>query len=68
MAFAFFNPKRSWRWAIAPLVGQFVWMLLSEGPGNLLPLGVIVFGVLAVPPIITARIGAYLSTRWIRKA
>jgi hypothetical protein len=45
------------------MVGQFVWMLLSQGPGNLLPLGVIVFAVLSVPPIITARIGAFIATR-----
>ena len=52
MAFAFFGPKRSWRWGVLPMVGQFVWMLLSLGPGNLLPLGVIVFGVLSIPPTI----------------
>lgn len=53
-----FEPDRSWRWGVAPLAGQFVWMLLSQGPGNLLPLGVIVFGILAIPSIITARLGA----------
>ena len=46
-----------------PMVGQFVWMLISQGPGNLLPLGVIVFGVLSIPPIIAARIGAFFATR-----
>jgi hypothetical protein len=63
MAFAFFEPKRSWRWGVLPMVGQFVWMLISPGPGNLLPLGVIVFGVLSVPPIIAARIGAFIATK-----
>ena len=63
MAFAFFEPNRSWRWGVLPLVGQFVWMLLSPGPGNLLPLGVIVFAVLSVPPIIAARIGAFIATK-----
>jgi hypothetical protein len=56
MAFAFFEPNRSLTWGVLPLVGQFVWMLLSSGPGNILPFGVIVFGVLSVPPIIAARI------------
>ena len=37
-------------------------MLLMVGPGNLLPLGFIVFGVLAIPPILLARLGAYLET------
>lgn len=27
-----------------PFAGQLVWILLAQGPGNLLPLGVIVFG------------------------
>jgi hypothetical protein len=63
MTFAFFEPNRSWRWGGLPLVGHFVWMLLSQGPGNLLPLGVIVFGVLSVPPIIAARIGAFIARK-----
>jgi hypothetical protein len=66
MAFAFFEPNRSWKWGVLPLVGQLVWMLLSQGPGNLLPLGVIVFGVLSVPPIIAARIGAFIATKQVR--
>lgn len=36
------------------------------GPGNLLPLGVIVFGVLSIPPILAARFGAYLANRTAR--
>ncbi len=38
-------------------------MLLMVGPGNLLPLGIIVFGVLAMPPMTIARLGAYLRGR-----
>ena len=41
-------------------------MLLMVGPGNLLPLGIIVFGVLAIPPMIVARLGAYLGSRFGR--
>ncbi|HSF59766.1 MAG TPA: hypothetical protein VLD83_16955 [Candidatus Binatia bacterium] len=63
MAFAFLEPNRSWRWGILPLAGQFVWMLLSQGPGNLLPLGVIVFGLLSIPSIIAAWIGAFIATK-----
>jgi hypothetical protein len=65
MLFAFFEPDRSWRWGILPMVGQFVWMLVSPGPGNLLPLGVIVFAVLSVPPIIAARIAAFIASKLI---
>jgi hypothetical protein len=63
LAFAFLEPNRSWRWGVLPLVGQFVWMLLSQGPGNLLPLGVVVFGVFSVPSIIAAWIGAFIAKR-----
>ncbi|MBI3801293.1 MAG: hypothetical protein HY268_30515 [Deltaproteobacteria bacterium] len=66
-AFAFLEPNRSWRWGVLPLIGQFTWMLLSQGPGNLLPLGVIVFGVLSVPSIITARIGAVIARKLGRR-
>ena len=63
MALAFFEPSQSWRWGVSPMVGQFVWMLISPGPGNLLPLGVIVFGVLSVLSIIAARIGGFIATK-----
>ena len=62
-ALGFVEPSRSWRWGVAPLVGQFSWMLFTQVPGNLLPLGVVVFGVLSVPSIITARIGAFFGTK-----
>lgn len=59
----FVEPRRAWRWGVVPLVGQFSWMLFTQGPGNLLPLGVVMFGVLSVPSIITARIGAFLGNK-----
>jgi len=59
----FIEPSKPWRWGVAPLAGQFSWMLLTQGPGNLLPLGVVVFGVLSVPSIITARIGAFFGSK-----
>ena len=62
----FLEPKRTWRWGLAPLAGQFFAMLLMVGPGNLLPLGVIVFGVLAIPPMIVARLAAYVQSRLAR--
>ena len=62
-ALGFIEPSRPWRWGVAPLIGQFFWMLFTQGPGNLLPLGVVVFGVLSVPSIVTARIGAFLGSK-----
>ena len=59
----FVEPRGAWRWGVVPLVGQFSWMLFTQGPGNLLPLGVVMFGVLSVPSIITARIGAFLGSK-----
>jgi hypothetical protein len=67
MAFAFFEPERAWRWGVAPFVGQFLWMLVSKGPGNLLPLGIVAFGVLSIPSIIAAWVGASIAKRWVRR-
>jgi len=62
-ALGFVEASRPWRWGIAPLIGQFSWMLLTQGPGNLSPLGLVVFGVLSVPSIMTARIGAFFGNK-----
>jgi hypothetical protein len=64
MGLAFFEPRHPWRWGVLPLAGQLMWLLLSQGPGNLLPLGVVVFGVLSIPSIITAWSGAFIATKW----
>jgi hypothetical protein len=58
------QPRRSWRWGATPLAGQFATMLVTQGVGNLLPLGVIVFAILSIPSILTARLGAYARKRW----
>lgn len=60
-ALGFIETSRPWRWGVAPLIGQFSWMLVTQGPGNLLPLGVVVFGVLSLPSVMTAKIGAYFG-------
>jgi hypothetical protein len=62
-AFGFIEPSKPWRWGVTPLIGQFSWMLLTQGPGNLLPLGLLVFCVLSVPSIMTARIGAFFGNK-----
>lgn len=67
MALGFFEPMRPWRWGVVPLAGQFLWMLLTQGIGNLLPLGIVVFGVLSVPSTIAARIGAFVAIRRARR-
>jgi len=59
----FLEPHKSWRWGVTPLAGQFLWMLVTQGPGNLLPLGVIVFGVLSAPSVLTAKLGAFVRSK-----
>ena len=57
------EPNKSWRWGAAPVAGQALVMLLTQSPGNLLPLGIVMFGVLALPSIVTAKMGAYAAKR-----
>jgi hypothetical protein len=62
-ALGFIEPRKQWRWGITPLIGQFSWMLFTQGPGNLLPLGVLVFGILSIPSIMTAKLGAFVRRK-----
>ncbi|HSA61076.1 MAG TPA: hypothetical protein VLE03_02455 [Nitrospiraceae bacterium] len=59
----YFEPARPWRWGAVPLASQAAWMFATQGLGNLWPLGLIVSGVFAVPPILTARFGAFVRTK-----
>lgn len=63
MALGYLAPARSWRWGLAPFAGQFLWLLLTQGPGNLLPLGIIAFSVVSLPAVVAARVGAYVANR-----
>ena len=57
-------PDRAWRWALAFFVGQCVAMLLRNGElGNLFPLGLTLFGILSLPGVAVAMIGAKLKGR-----
>lgn len=64
LVLGFLQPQRPWRWGALPFAGQFAAMLLMQGPGSLLPLGIVVFAVLSIPAVITARIGASIATKW----
>ncbi|MFL6579449.1 MAG: hypothetical protein ACJ8G2_01800 [Burkholderiales bacterium] len=61
LAMGFYVPKRSWRWGVTPFAGQFAWLLISEGVGNLLPLGIIAFAVMSLPAVVAAKVGAYFG-------
>lgn len=51
-------PKRPWRWALALMLSQLL-VMISLGSGfALLPLGLIMFAILALLPLAFAMIGA----------
>jgi len=56
---AYLIPDRPWRWALAMMWAQPVIMVITSGSGfGLLPLGLIMFSFLAVPPIVVATVVA----------
>lgn len=62
-ALGFVEPYKPWRWGLVPLMAQAVWMIVVQGAGNLLPLGLIVFAVLAIPSMMTAWLGAFIGKK-----
>lgn len=56
-------PHNPWRWGVMPLVGQALWLFGTQGLGNLWLLGLVMFGIYAVPSIVTARLGAVVAKR-----
>jgi hypothetical protein len=68
-AFAYHVPRQVWLWGVAPLLGQWLWVLVGQGAqigaGNLGPFAhVVVFGqyaLSAIPCVIAAEIAAYWS-------
>lgn len=45
---------------VLAVAGGIIWVAVSS---NLLPLGVIVFGILSIPAIVTANVGAKLGAK-----
>jgi hypothetical protein len=62
-ALGYMAPAHAWRWGVAPVVGQLLWLLASSSSWGLLPLGLIAFCIIAVPSVVAARIGAALRRR-----
>lgn len=57
-------PKRSWRWALVLFEAQLIAMCIRNGEfGSLLPLGVVLFAILALPGIFAARLAARFATK-----
>jgi len=58
------NPDRPWRWALVMMWAQPVMMALTSGSDfGLLPLGLILFGFLAIPPMGVAHVAGTLRRK-----
>jgi hypothetical protein len=60
-ALGFIEPRRPWRWGIVQTLGQAVWMFASQGVGNFWPLGIVAFGLFAIPSIVAGGLGALIA-------
>lgn len=49
-------PERSWRWPLWLFESQFIAMCIRNGElGNLWPMGMVMFGIIALPAILAAK-------------
>jgi hypothetical protein len=65
---AYVEPVRAWRWALAIMLVQPVVMALTSGSSwNLMPIGLVLFGILALPPMLAARIAAWFRLRQVAR-
>ena len=61
-AYAGFRARsRPWRWPLTLVLAQFATALFLGGFGNLFPLGIVVFFLLAVPMFVTAAAAAWIA-------
>jgi hypothetical protein len=52
-------PDRPWRWALVLFESQFLAMCVRNGElGNLWPLGILLFAVVALPGVVAAQVAA----------
>ena len=56
-------PEKPWRWGLAVMLVQAVVLALTASGFGLLPLGLVLFGILALPPIWAASLGARIRLR-----
>jgi hypothetical protein len=66
--FAFIEPRRAWRWGVLVIIVQPIAMFMTNpgGNANLLPLGLLVFGVLMIPCVLAAYIGVGIRLLFLR--
>lgn len=57
-------PKHPWRWALVLFAAQFLAMcVLNRELGNLWPLGLVLFAIIALPGVLAAKLASRLSSR-----
>ncbi|HVG84623.1 MAG TPA: hypothetical protein VM820_08890 [Vicinamibacterales bacterium] len=66
-ALGYLAPDRPWRWAATLMLVQAVSLAVAASSFGLLPLGLMLFGVLAVPPAALATVGARIRHRRNRR-
>ena len=60
----YFYPDRPWRWALVLFEAQALAMCIRNGElGNLLPLGLVLFAVIALPGVVAAKLAARRSPK-----
>jgi peptidoglycan/LPS O-acetylase OafA/YrhL len=60
-------PARPWRWPVVIMLSQALLAVAQNPTANLLPLGLIAFGLLAIPGLLTAYLGAFLRNKSRRR-
>ena len=60
LALGFLAPNRPWRWGLVLFGGQALAALVAKPTAGLLPLGLILFGILAQPCVGFSYAGAFL--------
>ena len=56
-------PENPWRWALTVMLAQAIVLALTAGSFGLLPLGLFVFAILALPAIVVAQFAARMRLR-----
>jgi len=61
--FGYVLPERAWRWGLVVMLAQALTLALAASSFGLLPLGLFMFAVLAVPPMIAGHLAAGIRLR-----
>jgi len=56
-------PRKPWRWPLFLVLGQFLTMFVQNPTANLLPLGIVFLGIVSVPLLVPAYLGALIKNR-----